>query len=231
MNQSSKIAQSLALLIDLEVLDYKQAWDIQHELHRRRVDDEIPDILILVEHPPVITVGKSGKDSNLLISEEALKDKGIELYRVERGGDATFHGPGQLVGYPIFKLYSGLAGVRPLVRGIEAALIKVLEGFGIDSRTEPGYPGVWVGNDKIAAIGLAVRRWVSFHGFALNVTTDLSYFRFIVPCGLKDRGVTSIKELLGEEVPISTVKQAIMESFETVFSLKFERKGLYELIP
>lgn len=214
------------LLIDLGLMGYKQALEHQHELHRRRVEGQIPDTLILVEHPPVITIGKSGRDLNILISEEALRGRGIELYRVERGGDATFHGPGQLVGYPIFEIRSGLAGVRPLVEGIEAALIRALRGFGIDARAEPGYIGVWVGGEKIAAIGIAVKRWVSFHGFALNVTTDLSYFRLIVPCGLKDRSVTSIEKVLGRRVPISDVKLSVVEGFEAVFGLRFERQGL-----
>ena len=212
--------------IDLGRMRYKPAWDFQLKLWQMRVADEIPNTLIFVEHQHVITKGKSADDRNLLYSAEKLGEEGIDLHSVERGGDFTYHGPGQLVGYPIFHIKKGLAGIRPFVRKVEDSLSKAMDEFGISSkgsmRFENKHPvGVWVGKDKLAAIGIAVKKWVSFHGFALNVSTDLDMFRLIVPCGLQDKQVTSMERLLGLRPDFNKVKDAVRRSFEQIFEIEF----------
>ncbi len=204
------------------LIRYNEAWNTQKELHHRRVNNEIPDTLILVEHYPVITLGKSAKEKNLLSSQERLAQQGIEVFSVERGGDVTFHGPGQLVGYLIFGLKNGLVGVKPFVRALEETIIAGLKPFGIDAKTNPPYTGVWVENEKIASIGIAVKQWVTFHGFALNVSTDLSFFDFIVPCGIAGVKMTSMNKILSRTVEMAEVKRAIGESFSSRFGIEFE---------
>jgi lipoyl(octanoyl) transferase len=200
---------------ELGFLPYKNAWDIQKETHSSVVAGEAPPTLLLVEHPPVITFGKKGGRQNLLFSESTLADLGFELYDVERGGDVTYHGPGQLVGYPVFHV-----GRRVLrfLRTLERAMVDVLSQLGIEAAGSPGYAGVWVGTEKIVAIGIAVRRDVSFHGFAINVATNLEHFETIVPCGLPDKGVTSLSELLGRSVSIEEIRPLVIEAMRTVFS-------------
>ncbi|MCR4425703.1 MAG: lipoyl(octanoyl) transferase LipB [Firmicutes bacterium] len=179
-------------VLNLPLTPYREAWALQHALLELRAKDEVPNALILLEHPPVITMGRRSSADHILAPRDVLAHMGIEVIEVERGGDVTFHGPGQLVGYPIVDLRAaGLGGVD-LLRRIEEAIIGVLAGFGVSASTVPGLTGVWVGAQKIAAIGVGVKRGVSYHGFAMNVTTDLSYFDLIVPCGIRDRGVTSL---------------------------------------
>jgi len=236
-----------ALLIDLGRLSYEPAWTLQQAVWQQRRDGEIPDTLLLVEHPPVITLGKSGRIENLRVSPAELKQRGVEFFRVERGGDITYHGPGQLVGYPVFRLEAALAGVRRFVNQVEQSLIAALAIWGIRAQTgeslaqksgtvrkqgqspflrsgpvPAGYTGVWVGSDKIAALGIAVRRSVTYHGFTLNVNTDLTGFQLINPCGITDHGVTSLARLLGRRVPMSSVKHQVASCFEQVFDLEFE---------
>lgn len=210
----------ITLVSELGLIPYREAWDLQKILHSLRVEDLIPDVLLLLEHPPVITKGRKPGKSNLLLPEENLRLKGVEYFEVERGGDVTFHGPGQLVGYLIFKLNPTLSGIRPFVKKIEKAIILALEQFGIKAKHDRQYTGVFVGSDKITAIGIAVRKWTSFHGFALNVNTDLSYFNLIVPCGIRNRGVTSMKQVLKRSIPMSDVIDAVKNSFSREFDLK-----------
>jgi lipoyl(octanoyl) transferase len=217
--------------VDLGRMRYKPAWEFQLKLWQMRVDERIPNTLIFVEHDHVITRGKSADDKNLLYSEEELAKRGIDLHSVERGGDFTYHGPGQLVGYPIFHIKRGLAGIRPLVRKVEESIVKAVGGFGINSKgsmqlADKHPVGIWVGSDKLAAIGIAVKRWVSFHGFALNVSADLDKFRMIVPCGLQDKGVTSMEKLLGSRPSFDQVKTSIRRAFGDVFGIKFEAKRM-----
>ncbi len=207
--------------MDLGRLDYKKAWDIQLRVHELRVKDEIPDTLIFVEHPHVITLGRFGKPENLLTPIEELKRRGVSFYRVERGGDITYHGPGQLVGYPIFSIKNGYPGIRAFIERMEDALIYALRTFGIEAEKKEGYIGVWLGEEKLAAIGVAVKRWITFHGFALNVNTDLDYFKLIRPCGLIDKGVTSIEERLKKRVNMDEAKERVKEGFEKIFNLAF----------
>ena len=207
-------------ILDLGRKNYKEVWDIQLELHKNRVENRIPDTLILVEHNPVITLGKSGLQNNILISEEELQKKGIEFYQVERGGDATFHGPGQLVGYPIFNIKQGLAGIRPFIEKIEEVIIRVLHDFRISAKKHEKMIGVWTDEGKICSIGIAVRRWVSFHGFALNVNTDLSYFDLIYPCGYKEIKIVSMKKILNNEISMDMVKERVIKNFCILFQKK-----------
>jgi lipoyl(octanoyl) transferase len=218
-------------LVDLGRMQYKPAWDFQLKLWQMRVDEQIPNSLIFVEHEHVITKGKSADDKNLLYSAEKLDEQGIDLYAVERGGDFTYHGPGQLVGYPIFHIKKGLAGIRPLVRKVEEAISKAMAEFGISSKGsmqfENKHPvGVWVGTEKLAAIGIAVKKWVSFHGFALNVSTDLDMFRLIIPCGLKNKQVTSMQRILGLRPDFNEVKDVVRRSFGQVFEIKLEPRSM-----
>jgi len=204
---------------DLGHLDYQQAWEVQLSTHAAVAEGRLPPTLLLVEHPPVITFGKKGGRSNLLVSEAFLRERGFSIYDIERGGDVTYHGPGQLVGYPIF--WVGRR-VRDYLRRLEQVVIAVLSSYGITASGSPGYAGAWVGNDKVAAIGVAVRRDVSFHGLALNVTTDLTHFEYIVPCGLADKGVTSLSRLLGRPVTLDEVKPRLVKAFRTVFTIPTE---------
>ncbi|MGH8103829.1 MAG: lipoyl(octanoyl) transferase LipB [bacterium] len=222
--QDRVITLKHAQVIDLGELNYGDVWFYQKYLHLKRVVDEIPDTLVFVEHSPVITRGRAARShENLKVSRDDLKQRGVEFFEVERGGDVTFHGPGQLVGYPIFKL-GGLREVVPTVRKTEAALIRALRYLGIEARVNPPYTGVWVGDDKIAAIGMAVRNHVTFHGFALNVSTNLSYFDLIVPCGIEGNNVTSIDKLIGH-TPMSLVKDKVARGFSKVFGMRLEKFG------
>ena len=169
---------------DLGLMPYSEAWEIQHSLSGRRKLGEIPDQLLIVEHPPVITMGTNGHDENLLTSPEQLAALGIHFERINRGGDVTFHGPGQIVGYPILDLREWKRDVGAYLRALEQLLIDALADSGLVAGRWPGKTGVWIGDRKVAAMGVHLSRWVTTHGFALNFDTDLNYFRHIVPCGL-----------------------------------------------
>ena len=189
---------------------YERALELQLDYLERRARDEIADTLLLLTHPHVYTFGRSGNPKNLLVSPDSLAREGIPVARVGRGGDVTYHGPGQLVGYPIVRLAK--PDVHRYVRAVEAALIEALGAFGVAGRRIEGLTGVWAGDRKIASIGVGVRRWVTYHGFALNVCTDLSYFRRIHLCGLVGREATSISESIGREVPVDDVRGAVAEA-------------------
>ncbi len=197
-------------IVRLGHVEYKRALDIQLDHVSRRAAGEIPDTLLLLTHPHVYTIGRTGDDANLLVTGKSLAREGIGVERISRGGDITYHGPGQLVGYPIVLL--DRPEVHRFVRSIEAALIDSLAEFGISAGRIEGLTGVWAGGKKIASIGIGVRRWVTYHGFALNVCTDLSYFRRIHLCGLKDREATSIVEVAGREIPMDAVREAVAVS-------------------
>jgi lipoate-protein ligase B len=217
-------------ILDLGRMGYRKAWDLQKAVHQKRVDDKIPDTLILVEHDPVVTMGKSGKEKNLLIPRQLLKDKGVDFFNIERGGDVTYHGPGQLVGYPIFNIRKGLAGIKPFISRIEDAIVLTLKDFGIPAQKKEKLIGVWTETGKICSIGVAVQRWVSFHGFALNVNTDLNFFNFIVPCGLAGVKMTSMKEILKKEIGLEEVKNGIRKRFGVLFGKDIEATCLNAII-
>lgn len=208
---------------DLGLLPYGEAWAYQKAVHRGVVEGSRPPTLLLLEHPRVITLGRKATGENLLFPEGWYRENGFELYWVERGGDVTYHGPGQLVGYPIFPVGRE---VRRFLRQLEEAIVRVAAGYGILAYPTPGYAGVWVGEEKLCAIGVAVKEGVSFHGFALNVNTDLNDFTVIVPCGLKGKGVTSLERLLGRRVPMEEAKDRVVRAFAEVFGMEpVRRKG------
>jgi len=209
--------QNVINTLDLGKRDYKEVWDIQKDLHLKRVNNQIPNTLILVEHNPVVTMGKSGNNENIKVPIQLLKDKGIDVYHIERGGDVTFHGPGQLVGYPIFNIKQGLVGIKPFIEKIEEAIIAVLADFGIKAEKREKMIGIWTEMGKICSIGIAVKRWVSFHGFALNVHTDLRYFDLINPCGFKNIKMTSMQEILKKEILMADVKNSVVKKFIDIF--------------
>ena len=198
-------------------LDYHDAWALQRQLVAQRGAGEIRDTLVLLEHPPVITLGRSGTPDHLLGSETELQDRGVEFVETDRGGDITFHGPGQIVGYAIVDLAARDRDLHRYLRDLESVLILALAEFGIRAGRADGLTGVWVGDAKVAAIGIRVSRWITHHGFALNVDTDLSYFDLIVPCGISDRRVTSMQALLGGRVDRVAVEAALGRAFESVF--------------
>jgi len=215
--------RSSAGLLSLGRVEYGHALRLQRELWRLRVEDKIPDMLVLLEHEPVITLGRSAKAANLLVTEDELARRGVGLHRIERGGDVTFHGPGQLVGYPVFKLEAGLAGVRRFVERIEAALVEALSELQVEAGLRPGYVGVWCKGRKIASIGVAVKRRVTFHGFALNVTVDLGFFRLINPCGMPDIAMTSVSAE-GGVADGPRVRAAVVAGFERAFGIEPQAK-------
>ena len=200
--------------LDLGLVEYAQALAWQEELLRRRCRGEGEDTLLLLEHPPVFTLGRGGEERHL------LNPRQVPVHRVGRGGDVTFHGPGQLVGYPILDLTHHGRDVHAYLRSLEAVLIAVLAGFGLRAQRKDGLTGVWVGEKKIASIGVGVRRWVTYHGFALNVDPDLSYFADIVPCGLTGVRMASMAQLLKRPIALVAVKTLVAEIFASYFGYK-----------
>lgn len=201
----------------LGVVPFADAVALQQKLVVQRQSNRIPDQLLLLEHPPVITLGVGASRDNVLASAAALARRGVEVHEVRRGGDVTYHGPGQLVGYPILMLKPDRCDVHRYVRDLEETLIRTVAEFGVHAARVAGLTGVWVGDDKLAAIGVRLSRWVTSHGFALNVTTDLDDFELIRACGLAGRGVTSLKRLTGRDIPIGTVARAVEGCVATVF--------------
>ncbi|MEO0072190.1 MAG: lipoyl(octanoyl) transferase LipB [candidate division WOR-3 bacterium] len=213
------------IVYDWGILDYQTAYNRQKTLHQFRTVNLIPDALILVEHPTVFTIGKNGNLANLLVNKQILEKNKIGLYQIERGGDITMHNPGQLVGYPIFKLLEHKIGVKTFVYQLEQIICDVLSQYHIAAEIKHPLIGVFVGHKKIASIGIAVSKGVSYHGFALNVGNDLSYFNWINPCGIQKLEVTSIKQILNRDVPLDELKNAIVAQFLDKFQLnllKFE---------
>lgn len=202
------------------LVPYGVAHDLQRDLVEKRKQDLIPDTLLLLEHPPVITLGRAADRSNILADEATLRRLGVELHETGRGGDVTYHGPGQLVGYPIIKLSPDRCDIRRYVRDLQEVLIRTTAEYGqVATRHDDSNPnvGVWVGGEKLAALGIRISRWVTMHGFAFNVTTDLDYFQLIVPCGIRDHGVTSLQRLLGHPVELSEVAGRVIRHFGEVF--------------
>ncbi len=209
---------SAARLLDLGTRPYREVWDIQHALHEAVREGREPDTWILVEHTPVITLGRQAKRDNVLLSPELLAARDVDLIEIERGGDVTYHGPGQLVVYPIRKL-ERFREVVPLVRSLEGAVVAAVGRYGISAERWSEHAGVWVGRNQICAIGLAVQKMVSLHGIALNVSTVLDYDQLINPCGLTERGITSIAREIGHDVTIDEVKPVLVEELEREFGI------------
>ncbi len=216
------------VLQDLGLKFYKQVWDYQENLLQQKIKAKQSsiqqnDYLIFVEHNPVYTLGKNGKEKNLLINEEALSKKGIEYFHINRGGDITFHGPEQLVGYPILDLDNYKTDLGWYLRSLEEVIILAIKEYGLNGERSKGETGVWLdatvkGRErKICAMGIRCSRWVTMHGFALNVNVDLNYFNFITPCGIVDKKVTSIEKEIGKKVSMDEIKQKLVRNFEIVF--------------
>jgi lipoyl(octanoyl) transferase len=200
-------------------MGYAEALELQQRLVEQRRRGDIPDQLLLLEHPPVITFGVKAKNSrtHVLATAERLADLGVELHETGRGGDVTYHGPGQVVGYPILDLRPDRCDVHRYVRDLEELMIRAAGTFGIDAGRIHGLTGIWVGAEKLAAIGVRISRWITSHGFAFNVSTALSHFQLIVPCGISDRGVTSLERLLGRSVAMAEVEDALVAAYCQVF--------------
>jgi len=210
------------MLLDLGRREYKEVWELQKWLVQERAKGATPDTLILVEHDHVITLGRRTTPGN-------FRPQSIPVFQVERGGDATYHGPGQLVGYPIIKLSE--PDVHKFLRRLEEVLIRTVSGLGVASVRKEGNTGVWSGGKKLASIGVAVDGWVTYHGFALNVNTDLSYFELIKPCGFDPSTMTSMQKIAGREFSMEEVKERVVGNFSDVFGADLERKNLAELNP
>ena len=221
-------------VVGLGRMAYGAALTLQRELAHRRIDKAVDtDLLLLVEHPPVVTQGRTSEQAHLPTSREALEAQGVELFEIERGGDVTFHGPGQLVGYPIFDLTEHRQDLHWFLRQIEAALIHALDHLGITAERNETYTGVWTEDRKIASIGIHVKRWVTWHGFALNVNTKLSYFDLIVPCGIPNVAMTSVAKELAERTPRDVwgrTIDAVVMGFSEVFGFQPQMRDLDELL-
>ncbi len=209
----------------LGTIEYDNAYYWQQKLLIERLNDQIEDTLLLLEHPPVITVGKSGKMENVLASQAQLAEEGVSLVFTDRGGDVTYHGPGQIVGYPIFDLRERGRDAHQYLRNLEEVLIRTLNDFSIKSGRDSGHAGVWVKDEEIAAVGLSIRKWITMHGFALNVSTDLAQFSLINPCGFTNRKATSMAQLIGQTIPMKKVTEKLLAHFAQVFNVQLELRA------
>ena len=213
ITQPDNIAMNIIDILDLGVSPFKEVWDLQKELVKKRQNGQINDTLILAEHEPVYTLGKNADENHIL----QHPPREVKTYHIERGGDVTFHGPGQLVGYPILDLHNYKKSISCYMRGLEQLIIDTLAEFTVTAERKDGLTGVWVGDEKIAALGVRVTRWITMHGFALNVTPDLTYYSGIIPCGIFEYGVTSMAKLLTDEVAVDSVKQVLIKKFMNQF--------------
>jgi lipoyl(octanoyl) transferase len=208
--------------VDLGRTAYGECWELQRLAFAARTAGLVPDLLLLTEHDPVYTIGRSGNENHLLAREEELRERGVAVWHNDRGGDITYHGPGQLVGYPILDLGGYYRDLHRYLRDLEQVVIRALQSFGIAAGRIQEYTGVWVGEDKICAIGVKSSRWITMHGFALNIATDLSFFQRIIPCGIFEKGVTSMEVLLGHPVAARDVAAAVVRSFGDVFGARMQ---------
>jgi len=205
-------------VVDLGIIDYLKAWELQKATLQLRIENELDDTLYLLEHFNTYTLGKVADRNNLICSNQYLTENKINVYEVDRGGDITYHGPGQLVGYPILDLKNWKKDTHEYLRAIESVIIKVCEYYGLEARRIKGLTGIWIENRKICAIGIKISHWVTMHGFAFNVNTDLSLFNGIIPCGIKDKSVTSLENELGEKIPLKQVKELTVKYFSQYFN-------------
>lgn len=213
-------------VVRLGTLDYEVCWDIQRAVAHRVAEGRLADTLLFVEHPPVLTLGARFREENLLLSRDQYHERGISVVRTDRGGDVTFHGPNQQVAYPIFDLRNHGRDLHKWMRDLEETVIRLLSGLGISGERNPPHTGVWVGGEKVAAIGVRVSKWVSIHGIALNCDNDLSPFDLIVPCGIRGAAVTSLTKLAGRRVTTREASELWITSFESVFGLTLREATL-----
>ena len=204
-------------VFNLGMVDFAEASQLQSELIEQRRAGKIPDVILFLQHRPVITIGAFGGEQNIMVPRDVLEKEGISVTHTDRGGDITYHGPGQLVGYPILDLKIRGRDVHQYVHDLEEVVIRTLGDYSINAHRDPDYPGIWVGQEKICALGIRVVHWVTKHGFALNVNNDLKPFSYINPCGIVDRGVTSMRQLLGQELEIRDVINSMIRHFSVVF--------------
>ncbi len=202
---------------DLGTIDYKETWELQRYIFDQRYKNKIDDILLLLEHPQTYTLGKTADRQNLVGNEEYIRKNNISVYDIDRGGDITYHGPGQIVGYPIFNLNNWTKDTHKYLRALEEILIQTCADYGLTAERNTKYTGVWIEERKIGAIGIKVSRWITMHGFAFNVNTDLSLYDGIIPCGINDKGVTSLKKELSREIDIQEVKTKILNHTLKIF--------------
>jgi len=214
------LQQKVLLTYNLPLVEFQEASQLQKRLVRARIAGRIPDMLLLLEHPPALTIGCSGTITDIIAPKEILAQERISVSHTDRGGGVTYHGPGQLVGYPIISLKEHRLSVSQYVWNLEAAIIKLLLDLSIYAQRMPKYPGVWVGEEKVCAIGLHITHYVSRHGFALNVNTNLKCFNHINPCGITNKAVTSISKLLGCEITVEEIKQPLVQAFSQVFKFR-----------
>jgi len=200
---------------DLGFIDYKEAWDLQREIFNKRVTGDLDDCLLLLEHPNTYTLGKTAHKEHLIGTENYLKENKISVYDIDRGGDITYHGPGQIVGYPILNNWH--KDTHKYLRALEEVIIKTCKGYGLNCERNSKHTGVWLNDRKIAAIGIKVSRWITMHGFAFNVNTDLNLFKGIIPCGIQDKSVTSLSNELKSSINLSEVKKQLLSNFVEVF--------------
>jgi lipoyl(octanoyl) transferase len=218
------------LTVDLGTIAYQEAWDLQHKIHEAKQAGLPADVLLLLEHPHVFTLGKNAKKENLLVSDTILREQGIDCVSIERGGDVTYHGPGQLIGYPIFSLEPLKLRVVDFVDRLEEVMIRVLKSYSLPAQRSPVNRGAWVKEAKLGFVGIALRRGITLHGFALNVAPKLSYYNMIYSCGLKGVEIVSLSSLLRRGVSMEEVKNKTIDSFEDVFNLKTDQVSLTDLL-
>lgn len=217
------------LVVNLGRTKYADAWELQKQIFSARLNQRISDVLLLTEHDHVYTLGKAADGNHLLAKDEELSKKGVDVFWIDRGGDITYHGPGQIVGYPIIDLNQHYNDIHRYLRDIEEVILRTLHEYGIAAGREPEYTGVWVKDEKIAAIGVKVSKWITMHGFAFNVNTDLSYFDRIIPCGIFHKGVTTLKNLVGKEIELVTVHQQLINHFASLFHWEVKQISREEL--
>ena len=203
---------------NLGFINYKEAWDLQKEVLELRLNSKVSDVLFLLEHPHTYTLGKIADKKNLVATQKYLDKNNVSVYEIDRGGDITYHGPGQIVGYPIINLNEWQNDTHKYLRALEEVIIQTCSHYGLKTARVPKYTGVWFEERKIAAIGIKVSRWITMHGFAFNVNTDLSLFSGIIPCGISDKEVTSLQKELNREIEIDEVKTLLVKNFKEIFN-------------
>ena len=218
------------MILDLGLVDYEKAYKLQKELAAKRLAGEIDGSLLIAEHTPVFTIGRTGSRENLLVSDDILKQKGIQVLSVDRGGDITYHGPGQLVLYPIIDLKDRTRDLHKYMRDLEEAAIRLLNEYAITGRRREGMTGVWAGDKKIAFVGVAARNWVTYHGLSINVSTDLRYFSMIHPCGLKGIETTSMQALLQKDISFAEIKTKAVACIKEIFGIREEISAQYAAV-
>lgn len=230
MRVKDKKFEHSGIWLDFSRCDYAKMYRLQEILRNKRQQGDIPDVVILLEHSPCITIGSSGGYHHLLADKAVLKQHGITVHDTSRGGDITYHGPGQLICYPILSLEGEQRDLHAYARKMEEVMIRTVRTFGIVAGRKSKFPGVWVEDSKIGAMGIAVRKWVTMHGISLNVCPDLHHFSFIVPCGITSNGVTSMAEVLGQPIDIDTVRSEMRRQFSDIFQISMHSGKLEQLI-